>query len=181
LCRRQWNNSLVKPARFRHNVSISIAGLVALLGAVPLATSGFGGEDGTPTWAYPLLLILLIPILVMIWGWRTGTDANRDGLRLRAMFGSRRLPWTQVNAFVPRDGKVVAVLAGGGSIVLPAVGKDDLPRLVAASGNTLPEADDEMDDETAENDETEDTTAEGAAGEAEHDAPNPARNDRESQ
>jgi hypothetical protein len=138
----------VKPARFRHNVSISIAGLVAFLGAVPIASSGFGREGGTPAWAYPLLLILLIPILVMAWGWRAGTDADRDGLRLRALFGSRRLPWSQVNALVPQGRKVIAVLADGGSIVLPAVVQADLPRLVAASGNELP-SDEQTADETS--------------------------------
>lgn len=130
----------MKPARFRHNVSISLGGLVALLGAVPLATSGFGAADGgTPWWAYPLALILLAPILVMIWGWRTGVDADRDGLRLRAVFGSRRLEWTQIGAFAPRGRKVVALLDGGGVIELPAVTPADLPRLVAASGQTLDE------------------------------------------
>jgi Bacterial PH domain len=154
---------MVKPARFRHNVSISIAGLVAFLGAVPIASSGFGREGGTPAWAYPLLLILLIPILVMVWGWRAGTDADRDGLRLRALFGSRRVPWSQVNALVPQGRKVVAVLADGGSIVLPAVAKADLPRLVAASGNELPSSEPAADEATADEAAVDETATDEAA------------------
>ena len=88
-------------AHFRRNVSISIAGLVAFLGAVPLATSGFGSAS-TPWWAYPLLLILLVPIAIGVWGWRTGTDANAAGLRIRKVFGSRRIPWTEINTFRAR-------------------------------------------------------------------------------
>jgi hypothetical protein len=126
-----------KPVRFRHNVSISIAALVAFLGAVPLATSFLAVDGGTPAYAYPLLLILVIPVLVGIWGWRAGTDADTEGLRLRALFGSRRIAWSQISALVPRERQVVARLADGRAIVLPAVSRADLPRLIAASGQSL--------------------------------------------
>lgn len=125
-------------AHFRRNVSIPIAGLVAFLGAVPLATSGFGTAS-TPWWAYLLLLILLVPIAIGVWGWRTGTDANPAGLRIKKVFGSRRIPWAEINTFTPAGRTVTAMLASGESVELPAVGRDDLPRLIAASGTELVE------------------------------------------
>jgi hypothetical protein len=118
-------------------VSISIAALVAFLGAVPLATSFVGREGGTPAYAYLMLLILLVPIGVGVWGWRAGTDADAAGLRLRALVGSRRVPWSEITALVPRGRRVIATLAGGHAIRLPAVTRGDLPRLVAASGRPL--------------------------------------------
>jgi PH (Pleckstrin Homology) domain-containing protein len=126
----------VTRARFRHNVSISLAGLVAFLGAIPVATGGFG--DGTPPpWAYPLLLLLLIPLAVAVWGWRAGTDADTEGLRLRALVGSRRIGWGEVDAFVPAGRRVVARLTDGKTYTLPAVAPADLSRLVAASGHSV--------------------------------------------
>ncbi|GAA5182184.1 hypothetical protein GCM10023322_18630 [Rugosimonospora acidiphila] len=112
--------------KFRHNAAIAIAGLVALFGAVPVATV-----------RWYLSPILLIPLAIIIWGWRAGTDANPEGLSIRALFGARRLPWTQITGFVPADRRVIAMLDGGGSVSLPAVTPSDLPRLVAASGQKL--------------------------------------------
>lgn len=117
---------MVSTVKFRHNAAIVIAGLVALFGAVPVATV-----------RWYLSPILLVPLAVMIWGWRAGTDANRDGLSIRAMFGATRVPWERISGFVPVERRVVAMLDGGSSVRLPAVSPADLPRLVAASGQEL--------------------------------------------
>jgi hypothetical protein len=112
--------------KFRHNVGIAIAGLVAFFGAVPVATQ-----------RWYLAPILLVPLAVMIWGWRAGTDADADGVSVRALLGSRRLPWSRITGLVPDGRRVVATLDGGGSVRLPAVTPADLPRLVAATGQEL--------------------------------------------
>ena len=109
--------------KFRHNAAIAVAGLIALLGAVPLATV-----------RWYLAPILLLPLAVIVWGWRAGTDADRDGLSIRALFGARRLPWARISGFVPADRRVIAMLDGGKSVVLPAVTPADLPKLLAATG-----------------------------------------------
>jgi hypothetical protein len=116
----------VNKVRFRHNIAISIAGLVALVGAVPVAAA-----------AWYLTPILLVPIAVMAWGWRAGTDADQEGVSVRALFGQRRFTWAQLAGFVPAGRRVVAQLADGRSVLLPAVTPADLPRLVAASGQEL--------------------------------------------
>jgi hypothetical protein len=124
----------VTPVKFRHNVAIPIAALVALLGATPLATA-----------SWYLAPILLVPLAVLIWGWRSGTDADAEGLSIRALLGRRRVPWTSITGFTPTGRRVVALLAGGRSLTLPAVTPTDLPSLIAASGQEL-EADDEDED-----------------------------------
>jgi hypothetical protein len=119
--------ALVRPVKFRHNAAISIAALVAFLGAVPVATA-----------RWYLAPILLVPALVAIWGWRAGTDADGDGVRVRALAGTRRIPWSRITGLAPDDrGRVHATLDGGTVVRLPAVGRADLPRLVAASGGDL--------------------------------------------
>lgn len=123
-------------ARFRYNVSISLAGVLAFIGAIPIATVGFGHE-GTPAYAYVLLLILLIPIAVAVWGWRAGTDADASGLRVRALFGSRQIPWNDVALLAPQGRRVYAQLSDGRAVRLAAVSRADLPRLIGASGQQL--------------------------------------------
>jgi hypothetical protein len=119
----------VDKARFRHHSGIAIAGLVATFGALPFALS-----------AWYLAPILLVPVAVALWGWRAGTDADADGLTIRALLGRRRLPWSRISGFVPQGRRVLAVLEGGGAVPLPAVSPAELPKLLAASGQELDEA-----------------------------------------
>ncbi|MER5453986.1 MULTISPECIES: PH domain-containing protein [unclassified Micromonospora] len=115
--------------RFRHNQAILVAAIVATIGALPLAGAR----------AY-LLPVLLVPLAVAVWAWRAGTDADLGGLRLRALAGQRRIPWDQVAELGadPR-GRAVARLDDGEQLLLPAVRREDLPRLVAAAGRGEPE------------------------------------------
>ncbi|MET7971169.1 PH domain-containing protein [Micromonospora sp. NPDC005305] len=116
--------------RFRYNQAILVAALVAFLGALPLATARW--------W---LLWVLLVPLAVAVWAWRAGTDADARELRLRALVGQRRVPWARVAELAadPR-GRAVARLDNGETLMLPAVRAADLPRLVSATGQELPES-----------------------------------------
>ncbi|MEH0841004.1 PH domain-containing protein [Micromonospora sp. CPCC 205711] len=115
--------------RFRFNQAILVAALVALIGTLPLATA-----------EWYLLPVLLIPLAVAAWAWRAGTDADARELRLRALFGGRRIPWDRVAELTtdPR-GRAVARLDDGQEVLLPAVRGTDLPQLVSATGQTLPD------------------------------------------
>jgi hypothetical protein len=113
-----------QPARFRHSGAVAVAAVVAAIGAVPLATAG---------WYY--LPAVLVPLLIAAWAWRSGTDADASGLRVRATFGQRRVAWTDVVELAADDrGRATALLSDGWVLSLPAVRATDLPRLVAAAG-----------------------------------------------
>ncbi|MET8907204.1 PH domain-containing protein [Micromonospora sp. NPDC004551] len=116
--------------RFRYNQAILVAAIVAFIGALPLATARW--------W---LLWVLLIPLALGVWAWRAGTDADARELRLRALLGQRRVPWGRVAELTadPR-GRAVARLDDGETLVLPAVRAADLPRLISATGQELPES-----------------------------------------
>jgi len=116
----------VTRVRFRHHTGLAIAGLVATIGAIPLASV-----------RWYLTPILLIPAAVAVWGWRAGTDADESGVTIRALLGQRRLPWSRIAGFAPVGRRVAAVLEGGGTVTLTAVTPADLPKLVAASGTEL--------------------------------------------
>jgi hypothetical protein len=109
--------------KFRHHSAIAIAGLVTLIGAVPLVAAA--------PYTAP---IALVPLAVAIWAWRAGTDAGPEGLRVRALLGTRRLAWAQINEILPLERRqVAAILADDTAVVLPAVSPADLPRLAAAA------------------------------------------------
>ncbi|MGR6317733.1 PH domain-containing protein [Micromonospora soli] len=109
---------------FRHNQAILVAAIVAFIGALPLATARW--------W---LLWVLLLPLALIVWSWRAGTDADARELRVRALVGQRRVPWERV-AELTTDarGHGVVRLDDGELLVLPAVRAGDLPRLVSATG-----------------------------------------------
>ncbi|MEW2374538.1 PH domain-containing protein [Micromonospora sp. NPDC047812] len=115
---------------FRHNQAILAAAIVAFFGALPVAGA-----------RWYLLPVLLVPLAVTVWAWRAGTDADARELRLRALVGQRRISWDRVVELAadPR-GRAVARLDDGQRVTLPAVRGSDLPRLVSATGQTLPGA-----------------------------------------
>jgi hypothetical protein len=110
--------------RFRQNGAILVAAAIAFIGAMPLAGV---------SWA--LAPLLLIPLAVGVWAWRSGTDADTDGLRIRALFGTRAIGWPRVAELAadPR-GRVSALLTDGHMIRLNGVSADGLPKLIEASG-----------------------------------------------
>ena len=83
------------------------------------------------------LPLLLVPLAVAAWAWRSGTDATPEGLTIRALFGRRRLPWARVAGFVPEGRRVNAVLDGGAVLRLPAVTPGDVPALLVAGDQKL--------------------------------------------
>ncbi|MCP2327220.1 hypothetical protein HDA40_005727 [Hamadaea flava] len=115
---------------FRQPTALPVAGLIAAIGALPLLRAS--------GWFFFVPLGIFV---FAVWAWRSGTDADSNGVRVRALLGSRKIEWSRIEALVPagRD-KAQAVLTDGTRITLTAVRPVDLPRLVAASGKELEQA-----------------------------------------
>ncbi len=113
--------------RFRQPGAIVVAAGLATIGALPLA-----GQS------WYLAPIVLVPLLITVWAWRSGTDIGRDALRVRALAGARQVPWTQIDSLVPDPrGRVSALLTDGNLLPLPGVHARDLPVIVAATGHNI--------------------------------------------
>lgn len=112
--------------RFRHNVAVPISGFAALVSTSALALQRW--------WLTPLMLP---PLVVLWWGLRSGADAGPDGIRVRALLGSRTVPWAEVAGLRVDGRRVRLLLDGGGELPLPGVEPGEVPKLVAASGGTL--------------------------------------------
>lgn len=112
--------------RFRHNIAVAVAGFGGIIAAIPLAGAR----------AY-LLPILLIPLAIMIWGWRSGVDVDADGLTVRAMLAARRLPWDEITGFAVEGRRVTALLTGDRAVRLPVVSPSDVPVMLKAGDQDL--------------------------------------------
>ena len=107
---------------------------LAILGAVLLAVCATPAAFGAP-WFW---LVYLLPVAVVVWVLRVRTVVDRDGLTVRRLVGSRRVPWSEIRSLHLRDkGGVRAVLTDGAELPLPSVRVRDLPQLAAASGGHL--------------------------------------------
>lgn len=124
-------------SRFRHHRGLAVAGLMVTISLLTLVVA-------SPWFA----LLLLPPLVWTCWVWRAGTDADRHGLRVRALLGRRDLPWSQVSALHPdrhvrgrrdsgRHRQLVATLTDGTEVSLTAVSATDAGRLVGAAGGEL--------------------------------------------
>ena len=105
-----------------------LAVLVLAICVLPLASSA------------PWLAVLwVLPVAAAGWVVRAGVDVDRAGLTVRALLGSRRLPWAEVAGLrVTGRGRLTAVLRGGGTVRLPVLRPRHLPLVAAASGGRLP-------------------------------------------
>ena len=112
-----------------------MAVLVLAICVLPLASSA------------PWLAVLwLLPIGAAAWVLRAGVDVDRTGLTVRALLGSRRLPWIEVAGLRVGDrDRLVAVLRAGGTVRLPVLRPRHLALVAAASGGRVPAPEDPTD------------------------------------
>lgn len=91
----------------------------------------------------PLLVLYAIPLGVLLWIFRSGTDIDADGLTVRAVAGKRRIAWDEVQALSPAPrGELRAVLKDGRLLPLPQVRLRHLDLIAAVSGGRVPTVND---------------------------------------
>jgi hypothetical protein len=140
-------NPAASPRVFRLPRSAYLVVLFLLLGSAPLALA----NDTSVSLSYEIhrsnigsghfnwrLLILLIPILATVYIARTATFVTADGLRVRALLGSRRLRWSSLRG-LSVDGRSVYAVISDGAVRLPCVRVNDLAELSRASGGHVPQ------------------------------------------
>lgn len=117
--------------RFRLPPAVAVTALLVVLGASPFLMEGLIAlTSGQPSAKILLLLVPVVPLVIAIWAWRAGTDANAYGIKVKALLGRRIIPWSQVSMLTPDErGHALAVLNDGRAVRLTAVKPSDLPRL----------------------------------------------------
>jgi hypothetical protein len=121
---------------FRLSRSAYLVALFLLFGAAPLAFAR-SGDEGSEAVLGPRVALLLLPILAAVFIARTATIVSADGIQIRALFGRRWLPWSEVRGLSLDGNRVYAVVAGG-AVRLPCVRIADLHAVAELSAGRLP-------------------------------------------
>lgn len=123
--------SAVGPIRVRTPRMNLVAVLALAICVIPLAS------------ASPWLAVLwALPLLAIAYLRRVGVDVDAEAITVRALLGSRRLPWSEVAGLrIGRRNRLFAVLRSGGAVRLPVLRLRHLSMVSAASGGAVPDPD----------------------------------------
>lgn len=118
--------------------------------SVPPARSSHTSDSGSDTGLFPDvrfrsdwlwltgLLVLPLVIALPLWLFRLQTDVTSDGVEVRGLIRTRRIPWSEIaGVSLPGFGRVYLTTTDGTRIALPGVDFNRLRRLVAASRGRL--------------------------------------------
>jgi len=122
---------------FRLPALAYLAVLFLVFGTAPLAFAG-NGSDGARSALGPRALLILVPVLAAVFIARTRTVVDANGVSVRALFGTRYLPWSEIRG-LSVDVRTVYLVCQDGSVRLPCVRTSDLAAVSKASGARLPE------------------------------------------
>jgi len=107
------------------------------VGITPIALYS-GPAEGAPARISALTLLYLAPVLAAAFIARTRTRVDAAGIRITAVFGSRRLGWEELQGISVIGRSIYAVLRDG-SVRLPCVRQNDLTAIASVSAGRLPE------------------------------------------
>jgi Bacterial PH domain len=110
---------------FRLPRSAYVVVLFVVLGVTPLVRNP------------ALAVVYLLPVLVVVFIARVATVVDRIGITVRALFGTKHLPWAEIRG-LSITGRSVYAVTRDGAIRLPCVRIGDLSAIAAASGDHLP-------------------------------------------
>ena len=136
-------NTKPRSTRFRRSGGAWVASVLALVFVMPFAGSVFIEIDSGWKWVLtPIAVVAIaVPLAFAVWSLRSGVDVDGEGLRVKALLGSRYIAWSDLAGLDPHNGKVYAALTSGTRIELPSVRPVDVPQLIAAGGNQLADDD----------------------------------------
>ncbi|MFB9661695.1 PH domain-containing protein [Glycomyces mayteni] len=126
--------------RIRRSAAITGAAFVAWLTVAPLSLSLMLEQ---PLWSPVSIvlgaLLLLAPLGISMWAWRSGVDVTTDGISVRGVFTTREIPWKQIDGFATGNEGVQAILADQSQIKLDPLKPENLPQVLEIGGQELRE------------------------------------------
>jgi hypothetical protein len=82
-------------------------------------------------------LILLVPVAVSMWAWRSGVDVTSEGIAVRGLFTSRTIAWKHIDGFATGNEGVAAILDDQSQVRLGPLKPENLPQVLAIGGQEL--------------------------------------------
>ncbi|MBV9061253.1 MAG: PH domain-containing protein [Pseudonocardiales bacterium] len=116
----------------RVTIRLPLTALLGVFGLVVCMTPVAFGAPG-------LQVLYLVPLSLGFWVVRNRTVVGPDAVVVHRVWGSQRMPWSELSGLrVDDQSRIWAVLQGGDEVGLPAVRARHLPVLAAVSGGRLP-------------------------------------------
>ena len=124
--------------RVRRSAAITGAAFVAWLMVAPLSLALIVER---PVWgALSVVLgfvLLLAPVTVSMWAWRSGVDVTSEGIAVRGLFSSRTIAWEHIDGFATGDEGVAAILDDQSQVRLDPLRPENLPKVLEIGGQEL--------------------------------------------
>ncbi|MCD0446000.1 PH domain-containing protein [Glycomyces sp. A-F 0318] len=129
--------------RVRRSAAITGAAFVSWLMVAPLSLSLIVEQ---PLWgAFSAVLgavLLLAPLALSTWAWRSGVDVTAEGISIRGVFTSRTIAWKHIDGFATGHEGVAAILDDQSQVRLDPLKAENLPQVLRIGGQELRTADD---------------------------------------
>ncbi|WP_157930460.1 PH domain-containing protein [Glycomyces xiaoerkulensis] len=124
--------------RIRRSAAVTVAAFVSWLTAGPLALALIAER---PLWGWlsvALGLVLLVaPVAVSLWAWRSGLDVTRRGITVRGLLSKRSIEWEHIEGFTTGADGVAAILDDRSQVPLKPLRAENLPKLLEFGGQEL--------------------------------------------
>jgi hypothetical protein len=128
--------------RVRRPAAVTGAAFVAWLTVTPLSLALIVER---PLWgAFSAVLglaLLLAPVMVSMWAWRSGIDVTDEGISVRGLFASRMIAWKHIDGFATGHEGVAAILDDQSQVRLDPLKPEHLPQVLEIGGPELRTAD----------------------------------------
>ncbi|WP_343076192.1 PH domain-containing protein [Natronoglycomyces albus] len=137
--------------RLRRSGAVAVTAMLALVIASPLGMSLIIEQPINAVLA-PIagVAVLLTPVGVWVWAWRSGVDVTAEGIAVKGVFSRREIPWQRVMGFTTVDGKLFLLLDDSSRVNVAPMREEHLPQVLGVGRQDVV-FDEEMDaDESAQ-------------------------------
>jgi hypothetical protein len=124
--------------RIRRSAAITGVAFVAWLTVAPLSLALMFERPLWGAFSAALgLALLLAPVTVSMWAWRSGVDVTSEGIAVRGLFTSRTIAWKHIDGFATGDDGVAAILDDQSQVRLDPLRPENLPKVLEIGGQEL--------------------------------------------
>lgn len=124
--------------RVRRPAAITGAAFVAWLTVTPLSLALMIEQPLWGAFSVALgLVLLLAPVAVSMWAWRSGVDVTSEGIAVRGLFTSRTIAWKHIDGFATGNEGVAAILDDQSQVRLDPLKPENLPQVLSIGGQEL--------------------------------------------
>lgn len=127
--------------RLRRSGAIAVTAVVTFVIGSPLGMGLIIEQPVNPVLA-PLagIAIMVAPVVVSLWSWRSGVDVTEDGITIKGLLSSDTITWNRIMGFTTADRTVYALLDDNSRRALTPMREEHLPRVLQVGQQDVADA-----------------------------------------